>query len=230
MNCRYRKEALLVITALLVSTFAIAWTDADIRTSSLFFINSKWPIGEQFPWKLLYRIDRTPAVAMAAFGLAMFAISMYRPAKTAWRKPGLFLLLVLVIGPGLIVNATFKDHWGRPRPREITQFEGKKEFLHPWQKGISGNGRSFPSGHSSAAFYMIAPYFIYRRTKRAKAYCWLAGGILFGTLMSIARIAQGGHFLSDCLWALGFVYLTALLLAALLKLESLTPAAASGHD
>jgi len=230
MNCRYRKEALLVIIALLVSTFAIAWTNADIKTSSLFFIDSRWPIGEQFPWKLLYRIDRFPAITMAAFGLVMFALSMYRPNKSAWQKPGLFLLLLLVIGPGLIVNATFKDHWGRPRPREIIQFEGKKQFLHPWQKEISGNGRSFPSGHSSAAFYMIAPYFIYRKKERSKAYFWLAGGIVFGVLMSIARIAQGGHFLSDCVWALGFVYLTALLLAALLKLESPKPAAASEHE
>jgi hypothetical protein len=105
---RYRKEALLVIIALLVSTFAIAWTNADIKTSSLFFIDSRWPIGEQFPWKLLYRIDRFPAITMAAFGLVMFALSMYRPNKSAWQKPGLFLLLLLVIGPGLIVNATFK--------------------------------------------------------------------------------------------------------------------------
>jgi membrane-associated PAP2 superfamily phosphatase len=37
--------------------------------------------------------------------------------------------------------------------------------------------------------------------------------------MSIARITQGAHFLSDTLWAFGMVALCALLLAALLRLE-----------
>jgi membrane-associated PAP2 superfamily phosphatase len=34
--------------------------------------------------------------------------------------------------------------------------------------------------------------------------------------MSYARIAQGGHFLSDVIWAWGMVHLTALVLSALL--------------
>lgn len=63
---------------------------------------------------------------------------------------------------------------------------------------------------------MAAPFFIYRRRKPAVARCWLVGGTVFGLLMSYARIAQGGHFLSDVLWSWGMVYLTALALSALL--------------
>jgi len=118
-----------------------------------------------------------------------------------------------------MVNAVFKDHWGRPRPREIVQFGGKKQFLQPWQKGEDGKGRSFPSGHASAAFYMTAPYFIYRRSNKRIARVWLLSGLVFGLFMSIARITQGGHFLSDNLWAWGMVHLCALVLAACLKLD-----------
>jgi membrane-associated PAP2 superfamily phosphatase len=152
-------------------------------------------------------------------GLALFFMSFAKSGYYRWRRSGAFLVLLLLLGPGLLVNSVFKEHWGRPRPREIIEFGGKKQFLHPWQKGEVGQGRSFPSGHSSAAFYMAAPYLIYRRTNRRRAYAWLAGGMLFGIIMSIARITQGAHFLSDNLWAFGMVALSALLLAHLMNLD-----------
>ena len=218
------KEVAAIVVFLIAATAAIAMSGADLAVSSRFFIEGQWPIGEDFPWKTLYRLDRFPAISVACFGLMMLAASIWRPEKRHWARRGAFLVLLLALGPGLLVNAIFKDHWGRPRPREIVQFKGKMEFLQPWQMGINGKGRSFPSGHASAAFYMTAPYFIYRRSRKRLAYSWLAGGLFFGFLMSIARIAQGGHFLSDNLWAWGMVHLCALLLATLLKLDRVPPA------
>jgi membrane-associated PAP2 superfamily phosphatase len=212
-------EAGWIILFLCVATALIAYSGADLSLSSKFFIDGAWPIGEQFPWKALYRIDRMPAVLLVAAALAAAALSFRRPSLIQWRKSAVFLALFLTLGPGLLVNAIFKDGWGRPRPREITQFGGKKQFLHPWQKGISGQGRSFPSGHASAAFFLIAPFFIYRSRRPQPARGWLIGGMVFGIFMSVARIAQGGHFLSDNLWAFGMVYLTGLLLSAVMGLD-----------
>jgi membrane-associated PAP2 superfamily phosphatase len=118
------------------------------------------------------------------------------------------------------VNSVLKEHWGRPRPREVTLFGGSKQFLQPWQKGESGKGRSFPSGHSSAAFYLAAPYLVYRRSNLRAALIWLTAGISFGLVMSVARITQGAHFLSDTLWAFGVVSICALLLSALFRLDA----------
>jgi lipid A 4'-phosphatase len=219
MNRKPWIEASWTLALLVVATTLIAVTGSDLAVSSTFCIDGKWPLGELFPWKALYRLDRIPAIAVAFAGLVLLVISFWRPDKSIWKRRGAFLVLLLALGPGLLVNSIFKEHWGRPRPREIVQFGGKKEFLHPWQKGISGNGRSFPSGHASAAFYMTAPYFIYRHSRKRLAYAWLAGGLFFGLLMSIARISQGGHFLSDNLWAWGMVHLCAITLAALLKLD-----------
>lgn len=224
-------EAFLVLTALITATVLIAFSGADLSLSSRFFIGNAWPVGDEFPWKLLYRIDRIPAILLALAGLAAAACSLLKPEYLKWRKAGVFLALFMLLGPGLLVNTVFKDGWGRPRPREITQFGGSKQFLHPWQKGISGQGRSFPSGHASAAFSLIAPFFIYRRRRPRPARGWLAAGILFGVLMSIARITQGGHFLSDNLWALGMVYLTGLLLSVIMGLDREgAPPAASEHQ
>ena len=212
-------EAALIVAALVAATALIAFSGADLAISSKFFIGSGWPVGELFPWKLLYHVDRFPAILLAIAGLAAAALSYLQPALKQWRRSGVFLALFLILGPGLLVNTVFKDGWGRPRPREITQFGGSKQFLQPWQKGVRGQGRSFPSGHSSAAFFLIAPFFIYRRRQPLTARNWLIGGLTFGLLMSIARISQGGHFLSDNLWAFGMVYLTGLLLSAVMRFD-----------
>lgn len=215
----YIRDAVFPIAFLVVATMIIAATGADIKLSSLFCIGGKWPVGEQQPWHLLYLLDRGPAIALGLCGLGAAITGALYQQRRNWIRPGLFLVLLLALGPGLIVNTVFKDYWGRPRPREIIQFGGKKDFLHPWQKGIAHKGRSFPSGHASAAFYLTAPFFIYRRRKPRIAAWWMFGGLLFGTLMSAARITQGGHFLSDNLWAWGMVHLTAVALYYLLKLD-----------
>src|SRR4029077_19011121 len=43
-------------------------------------------------------------------------------------KQGLFVLLVLGLGPGLAVNTALKDHWGRARPSQIVEFGGSRTF------------------------------------------------------------------------------------------------------
>ena len=218
MTTRTRDFAIPAVI-LVLATIMIAATGADLLVSSRFCIGGKWPVGDQQPWHLLYLLDRGPSIALGLCGLVAAIIGSIDKRRHSWIRPGLFLVILLALGPGLLVNSVFKEHWGRPRPREIIQFGGKKEFLHPWQKGIAHNGRSFPSGHSSAAFYLTAPFFVYRRKKPQAARLWLIGGLGFGLIMSIARIAQGGHFLSDNLWAWGMVHLTAVALYYLLRLD-----------
>lgn len=223
MNRTLWRELAAVSAFLIVATVLIAWSGADLATSAPFCMEGKWTIGYQPVWQAFYRLDRIPAIALGLFGLVACAVSFFREDLLRWRRAGAFLVLLLVLGPGLLVNAAFKDHWGRPRPREIVQFGGQKQFLQPWQRGEDGKGRSFPSGHASAAFYMTAPYFIHRRRNQRLARLWLAGGLVFGVFMSIARITQGGHFLSDNLWSWGMVHLTAVVLCHLLGLEREAP-------
>lgn len=48
---------------------------------------------------------------------------------------------------------------------------------------------------------------------------WLVGGSCYGILMGIGRMAQGGHFASDTLWAFAIVYLTGLALSYALRID-----------
>ena len=43
-----------------------------------------------------------------------------------------FLVATLALGPGLLVNVGLKDHWGRPRPIDVTQFGGDQHFVAWW--------------------------------------------------------------------------------------------------
>ena len=86
---------------------------------------------------------------------------------------------------------------------------GSYEFVEVWDKGDPDRGQSFPSGHASTGFYFFALYFVMRNRSRRAAWLWLAFALAFGSLMGLARMIQGKHFLSDVAWSAGFVYLTA---------------------
>jgi membrane-associated PAP2 superfamily phosphatase len=210
-------------TAILLSfTAAIAIFGLDLTVEHHFYQQGVWVGRELNPWRFLYRFGVLPAYLLGGAALALLVTSLFFAKARAYRKSALFLLLLLALGPGLMVNTLFKDHWGRPRPSQLTIFGGadKLSFHQVWERGAPGRGHSFPSGHASAAFYLIAPYFILRRRARRCAAIVLAGGLSYGLLMGVARMAQGGHFPSDVLWAGGMVYLVGLTLSRLMQLDA----------
>jgi hypothetical protein len=86
------------------------------------------------------------------------------------------------------------------------------EFREIWEPGTPGRGKSFPCGHCSMGFYFIVLYYFYKHRNRKIAYSILGFSLIYGTLIGISRMVQGGHFASDVLWAGGFTFLTAQLL------------------
>jgi membrane-associated PAP2 superfamily phosphatase len=124
----------------------------------------------------------------------------------------------LAVGPGLLVNASLKEHYGRPRPRQVTEFGGSKQFHPLGEPTWDGQGKSFPSGHASMGFFWFAPaiYFWPRCRRAARGLVGLA--LIHGGLIGFARMAQGAHWPSDVLWSAGIVYLSAWLLYRMLNL------------
>jgi membrane-associated PAP2 superfamily phosphatase len=137
------------------------------------------------------------------------------PLLRPWRAPGLFFGAMLLLGPGLLVNVTFKDNWGRPRPTQVDCFGGKHAFRPVWEPGEHGHCRSFPCGHASMGFFLMGPAFLLYRRRPRLAGAFLLLGLSAGLLLGATRIVQGRHFASDVLWSAGFVYFTGLALGYL---------------
>ena len=92
--------------------------------------------------------------------LAAVAIKLLLP-KSKLLVPGravVFLVATLALGPGLLVNVVLKDHWGRSRPIDVTQFGGTDHYVRWWDpRGDCPNNCSFVSGDVAGAFWTIAP-------------------------------------------------------------------------
>ena len=217
---KYVAEIVLTLVALAGLTLVIWRTGLDLRLAGLVVgPDNSWPGVGRPPWSLLYRWAPLPAFVLAGVSLLLLAAGLLSSRWRRFRRDALFIILVLILGPGLLVNVVLKDHVGRARPREVAQFGGSHRFTEIWQPGTTGRNSSFPSGHASVAFFLVTPWFVLRRRHRTLALVFLAGGTLFGVAVGWARILQGGHFLSDVLWAGGLVYLTGAALALLMGLD-----------
>jgi len=203
-----------------ILTAVIYWTNGDMEIEKWFYAAGRgWFSGQASPWYFLYHYGNIPAISLCAAALVVFILSFFRQACLPFRKSALFLVVFLVLGPGLLVNTVLKDHWGRPRPADIVNFGGKAPFHQVWERGQAGQGKSFPSGHASVGFFLFAPYFILRMTSRKWAMFFLALGIFYGLLMGTGRMIQGGHFLSDVLWAGVLTYMTGIVLYYVFRLD-----------
>lgn len=212
----------LPLLVLLVLTLIFRNSDIDMQLARYCYSpEAGWRFKDFWLWELLYQRGMIPGVIIGVIGLGGLLLGWKLPQlRRQWRSY-LLLLLLLAIGPGLLVNAIFKDHWGRTRPKHVVEFGGHLPYLKVWERGEPGASKSFPSGHASIGFYVIAPYFVLRKRRKLVAKVFLLGGTLYGALMGAGRLAQGGHFPSDVLWAWGMVYLSGILLCYLLKPERL---------
>lgn len=185
----------------------------DIWFSGLFFRDGAGFYLRDAAWVgLLYDMVHPLTVVLVLGLLCLLIYNLVRrravgPFET---RAVLFMLAVLALGPGLVVNAVFKEHWGRARPRDIAQFGGTRTFTPAFViSDQCERNCSFPSGHASLPFAFAALGFLLRRRRWAV----YAGAAAFGGLVGFGRIVQGAHFLSDVVFSGVFVFLVAYLLA-----------------
>jgi len=216
----WRRELIALHLLVVAGTAVIIAFNLDLRIAAFFYKptpgSAPWPYMEFGPVLFMYRFGEWPALFVAIAALIVLIAGIRAVRWRIYRRESLFLLLVFAVGPGLLVNTIFKEYWGRPRPVQVCQFGGALDFKPLLVMGTPGQGKSFPSGHASAAFFLAAGYCIWRTGRRRLAEATFAAGMLYGILVGITRMARGGHFLSDILWALYFTWLAALLLAPLL--------------
>lgn len=202
----------------LLGVLLVAAPSLDLRVSGWFydpqagFYLKNEPL-VQFVYELVPWVTRTVVAGLLLFLLGAWTFWRHRDFFMKQRRAALYLLLVMVVGPGLLVNTVFKDHWGRARPSQVVEFGGSKQFT---RAAIPADqcpkNCSFVSGHASVGFYFLALAFVLPRRRAL----WLALGTGLGLGIGLVRIMQGGHFLSDVIFCGIIVYLTARVLHALM--------------
>ena len=188
----------LAVAAMTVFGF---WPEFDLVVARLFFSATGGYVGRTFFGELGRSIGNIlPFIVLAAYVLAWLANRL--GLAILFSPPGknvVFLILAMATGPGLIVNLGMKDHLHRPRPTHVVEFGGSKAFRAFYQfDGGCIKNCSFPSGEAAEAFWMLAPASLIPAPWRSLA---IAGAFVFGTLVSLLRMAFGGHFLSDVTFA-----------------------------
>jgi lipid A 4'-phosphatase len=194
-------DALVLACLGVTVTLLFAVTPLDIEAARIFYstdVSDQWPLAAKLPWSVLYRLAPWITASLVLIGLAGL-IAGLACRRVAWRWQAVFVLLSVLLGPGLIINGIFKDHWERPRPRDIVEFGGPMPYVIAPMRGQGG--ASFPCGHCSVGFLYGLGWWIWRGRRPYWARASLAAGLLAGAALGLGRMAAGGHFLSDVVWS-----------------------------
>jgi len=132
------------------------------------------------------------------FSLTGWIVASLRPAYRHLRLALAFVVLSGALGPGLLVNSGFKEHWQRARPYEVQNFGGTAQFT---RAGVitdqCKNNCSFVSGHVACGFFFASLMLLAHRKRRL----WAVTGLGAAALIGFSRMADMAHWLSDVLWA-----------------------------
>lgn len=191
---RLRRSRILLLSFTAFALLMLALPGIDLRISAMFFDGTSFPRDRW--WQTFEQVGLT--VFLCASVVAVVALYLFNRAagRSLWGIDGrrvAFLLLVIMLGPGLIVNATLKNNFGRARPRDVAEFGGLKQFTPAFvvSRECSTNC-SFSSGDAAGGFVAIALVLALSRSRLL-----MLAAILFGSAISLARIATGAHFFSD---------------------------------
>ncbi|HPD18797.1 MAG TPA: phosphatase PAP2 family protein, partial [Candidatus Goldiibacteriota bacterium] len=202
------KKTLTHLLILLILTIPFWFSNLDIAFSRLFFrVNSGWYLSNNGIVNFLYKYGTYPAIIFSVCFILVLTFQKFFRNKENLKKTAIVFLITLIFAPGIIINVLLKNYTGRPRPREITEFNGKWEYRRVLQLGQPGRGHSFPCGHCSMGFIFCSIYFVLKNKRKISANIALWSGLIYGTMIGMARIAQGAHFLSDVIWAGGITIL-----------------------
>lgn len=196
----------------------IARSDLDLLVSQRFYTP-----GVGFTWAndpaVRWMYDWTPWIGRGlVVALAIVALwGRIKPAAVslATRRMAAVALCVALIGPGVIVEVGLKPYWQRPRPVQVQNFGGDQIYRAPFHYcAPCTSHHSFVSSHAANGYFLLALGLVAPPPVRRR---WFAAGLIAGTVIGLGRMAQGGHFLSDVLFAFFAVWLSGQLVLAFVR-------------
>lgn len=198
-----------ILFALLLTPFT---PTIDLQLSKYFYQGNNQFASSKF-YTFLFNYGVLPAQITCLIAIIVFIGSFLYTKWIPYRSSALLLILTLAVGAGLITHVILKDHWGRPRPKQVEEFGGTQPFRPYYEPNFFHQpqpSKSFPCGHCTMGFYFFALALIgIRRNNRRLFWIGMFLAIILGVLLSWMRIAMGGHFFSDTLFSALIMWLTA---------------------
>lgn len=199
--------AAIAVAAVTGLVFGI-WPQFDVAISRWFYEPGEgFPINASTFWNQVRDGSMIAVAAIVGVPIGALIAKLIRPA-IRMPVPGravAFLLATIVLAPLLMANVVFKDNWARPRPRDVAAFSGPEQFRPWWDpRGGCPDNCSFVAGEAAGAFWTLAPAAIAPPQWRPLAY---GAAIVFGAATGALRMAFGGHFFSDVVFAGVFTFL-----------------------
>ena len=217
----------IAIAGLIISTILESYQPFDQLFQAWFYDGSNWMINKQLHKSIHFFSYDTPKIFLGILaGLALIAAltihikSKQLAAYTRWKRPLLLIALSIALVP--LSQAALKAITGIYSPVDLTPYGGKHPHIgllqQLWTYGNVSGGRSFPAGHASGGFALLALYFLpLKPNLRLAGLCF---GLFAGWSMGFYQIARGEHFLSHTLFTMFAAWVIILLLAKLLKIKN----------
>lgn len=199
---REREWSALAACVAVASVLFSVWPGLDLALARLFYLGDNQFAGNGWwPVQALYVSVPWAGRLLALTGLVVALVGWRGPGKLGvrWWRRWQVLLVALLLGLTLVVHGVAKENWGRARPNAVAELGGSATFspaLRPSNQ--CRTNCSFVSGHAGTGFVLAAIGLLGSPATRRR---WLTVGAIAGLTLGLARMAQGGHFASDIVFA-----------------------------
>ncbi|MDR1041747.1 MAG: phosphatase PAP2 family protein [Deltaproteobacteria bacterium] len=171
-----------------------------------FFQGGSWAISGSFHARHKLMLYTGPKILIACTGFSLLVIAIWasfagprRKRLLPWRRPALLAAAALAIVPSAV--GLGKAYSGIYGPVDLVPYGGRHEHVGLVSQlvrfGKPAGGRSFPAGHASGGFALMALSLLpaSRRGKRLLFFAGMAAGWGMGTY----QMARGEHFVTHTL-------------------------------
>ncbi|MBS7536605.1 phosphatase PAP2 family protein [Ancylobacter sonchi] len=203
--CAENRVIACLLATLLLSSAFILFPGIDLAISRQFYVPGiGFPLAHSGLLQDVRMAGSNIPVTVAVVVFAALVLKLLHPLRPCLLPPrfALYFASLYLLGPVLLVNGVLKTFWGRPRPVKVEEFGGSVPFLDAWSLGESFTHRSFASGEAATIACLLPLALFVPRPWRWRVAAML--GVVVA-LVSLNRVAFGGHFLSDITVAIALV-------------------------
>lgn len=203
---RWPENPMFYAVAALLCFFLESFKCLDCFFQIPFHFDGEWLISNTFhkEWRALFYTG--PKIVIGIIGgifLFIFLVSVFHKrwctVFSEWRKPSVLIVASIIFTP--LIVSLLKDITGVYSPVDLLPYGGKfphigflEQFL---ECGHTSGGRSFPAGHASGGFALMALRYLPTSSYNQRILFYT--GLVVGWIMGLYQMGRGEHFISHTL-------------------------------